>query len=834
MKPSLIKMNPKLKSLKANSSTIAPQIHANASHRQISWSSVLLTAVFAMISNSSAQTLWIDPGTDVWSDSNNWSPNVVPNSSTDVSINNGGTATVTGIASANTLSVGDSGNGNLNITAGSLTVTAHSIVGQGAGTTGTASISGGTWSMGSDLYVGIVGTGSLNISGGAAVSVANDSYIGFGSTSSATVSGGSWTTAGYLVLGYDAGLPAAGTLTITGGEVSAGIVSMAHVSGTTGGIINLNGGVLSTHYLIEQGGSGGGLVNFNGGTLQAKSSQLNFFSGFETGDVQLLAGGGIIDSNGFNISITPVLQGVGGLTKTGAGILTLSSANTYTGQTTVNQGTLHLTAPSNIGRSSLVTVNTGGTLTAAAGFDIGSSATGTEALAIAGGAVSVTGNLQIGNVDDGTFSMTSGSLAVSVHSLVGYDGGTGTATISGGTWSTTGQLLVGAYGNATMTMSGGTVTSAESYIGYGSTATATVSGGTWTTAGDFYIGVDAGAGGAGTLTMNGGQASASVVYLAHNYTGTAAAGTINLNGGVLSTNYLYESTGSGGGNINMNGGTLRAVGNEANFLQNFEAGDVQLLSGGGKIDTSTYNVGIATPIQGVGGLTKLGNGKLTLTGASSYTGTTNVIAGTLIINGDHSAATGNVIVNINTTLGGSGTIGGKTYIYGVHSPGNSPGIQTFKDDLIYTGRSPSVIWELNANTVINQPNPLALFDQIVVEGDLAFQAQTTFDPYFNIAGSNVLWSNSFWDTSQSWLVYDVEGNTTGFGNLTLNTSHLIDSGANSLSAIRSNASFWLSMSGSDVYLNYSNAIPETSTALFAGLGSLILLRRRRDSMNRSK
>ena len=74
------------------------------------------------------------------------------------------------------------------------------------------------------------------------------------------------------------------------------------------------------------------------------------------------------------------------------------------------------------------------------------------------------------------------------------------------------------------------------------------------------------------------------------------------------------------------------------------------------------------------------------------------------------------------------------------------------------------------------------------------------------------------------------GNTTGFGNLTLNTSHLIDSGANQLSAIRPNAGFWLSMSGSDVYLNYSNAIPETSTALLAGLGSLILLRRRREKV----
>jgi autotransporter-associated beta strand protein len=63
-----------------------------------------------------------------------------------------------------------------------------------------------------------------------------------------------------------------------------------------------------------------------------------------------------------NIALSGVIRGPGGLSKTGAGTLTLNATNTYGGATTVNQGVLALTATGSISNSTQLTVNGSGIL----------------------------------------------------------------------------------------------------------------------------------------------------------------------------------------------------------------------------------------------------------------------------------------------------------------------------------------------------------------------------------------------------------------------------------------------------------------------------------------
>jgi autotransporter-associated beta strand protein len=226
------------------------------------------------------------------------------------------------------------------------------------------------------------------------------------------------------------------------------------------------------------------------------------------------------------------------------------------------------------------------------------------------------------------------------------------------------------------------------------------------------------------------------------------------------------------------------------------------------------------------GLTKSGAGRLELSGGASFGGNLVATAGTLVINGVNTTSAASTTIQSDATLMGSGIISGNTTISGTHAPGNSPGVQTFADNLSYTVGS-SVVWELIDNTIAGRGTN---YDGIDVGGNLIFDGSSNIILDFDLAGSTVDWSNSFWDISKigksGWKLFDVTGTISGFGNLQIAAGSYTDGNSQSLASARSDASFYLYQGDDGIYLNYI-PVPEPSAAILAALGMMGLLRRKR-------
>lgn len=196
------------------------------------------------------------------------------------------------------------------------------------------------------------GTGSLTLTG--ANTYAGETTVRNGTLA---VTGSITHTGSDLIVGSQSGDN--GMLKVEdGGVVTANSVILAHSDGSTGSA-TLSGGTLATSQVSEGAGVGGGTFAFDGGTLQLTASRADLFANFEAGDVTLAAGGGTIDTQAFTVASSAALSGAGGLTKDGTGSLMLSGANTYTGATGVDAGSLYVEG--SLGNTA-VTVNTGALL----------------------------------------------------------------------------------------------------------------------------------------------------------------------------------------------------------------------------------------------------------------------------------------------------------------------------------------------------------------------------------------------------------------------------------------------------------------------------------------
>ena len=365
----------------------------------------------------------------------------------------------------------------------------------------------------------------MNVTGGGRVTSSN-SYSG-ATTISGTL-GWFGTHTFYLNNAYGLGA-ASGDLTVSGGTFD-----LANNTLTRSGNITITGGTI------------------NNGTISKSGTSY---------DIQ----GGVINA---------ALAGTAGLTKSGTGNAAVYGANTYSGATVINAGSLVVGSATGLGDAAgAVTVNSGGNLYVGSGLTI--SRTGN--LTVNGGTLSGD-NANLGTISlsgGGNFVANNGAaLAVKLGGTGGLTvGGTGDTYLwasnsyTGATVINSGQLILGGNGaisessavqidsgaaflltgafapnNINRTIAG--LTGAGILWGAGGTVTVNKASGTDTFTGDIQSGQGLIKSGSGTLVLGGASSytgattvSAGTLLIAHGSAlGSTAAGTTVASGAQLRLN----------------------------------------------------------------------------------------------------------------------------------------------------------------------------------------------------------------------------------------------------------------------------------------------------------
>lgn len=437
-----------------------------------------------------------------------------------------------------------------------------------------------------------------------------------------------------------------------------------------------------------------GEVNFSGAQFDAdgyvvKGDVLNAYATTEnathagqtpgTGELLLRVGAGGAGQN-YTATIESVIREASTtdkltLVKTDLGRLILSGDNAYRGGTRIDGGTLQISADSNLGQSGTdLAINNGSTL------QMGADLTSNRTIALGANDNAAVFDLNSHNftptgeiTGEGKLKVTSRSSdagsTLSLNRANSYKGDTEIAGTGNANNVTVNVSKTGAFGS-----------NESSTVNVNNGATLNVSG-TETSLKSLTMNI---ADSLLTLADNVTAASAKL-----NLTGTAKALlTDNATAGEATVNVSKDSTlaleeNASGGSASVNNSGLMTFADQAlaenTVVKNLAGGKVDIsavdsatsigsLSGAGNVELgnkelSLGNLHLDDTISGIisgndGSLVKIGDGTLTLTGDNTWTGTTDVNEGVLLVNGNQSAATGQVTVKSGATLGGNGIIGG--------------------------------------------------------------------------------------------------------------------------------------------------------------------------------
>lgn len=581
----------------------------------------------------------------------------------------------------------------LSQTGGGITVTGGIEIGGNtpAAMVNTLSLSGGSLSTTGSVNVGHTGSGSgiVNVSGTADFTPQNLIVSnGAETTGTVNISNGTTTVLGELTIGPNAAATSTaelnltdlgyletdnlrirnGTLNQTGADThlylpAGGGGFLLGVDTAADATYNLSAGLVESEDRIRLGVNPGGSTLFNqtGGEVEI------------TGRLDIAENAGA--SNVYQISagtLNTTGNALVGAFGTGGGTLSVSGTGVATIGGNIEAGRASTTGVVNVSGGSL----SGGTLIL--GQDkVGGDAVGQGTLNLSGDGQLSSSSLQLRK---GTLTQMDSTSTYNVggDAIVGLNNqADSTYNMEDGNLNVTGRLRLGA-GSGSVTnlfnQTGGTV-DLKNRLDFGDADTATnrysISDGTLSlTGGDKRILVGFQPNTTGQLDVSGtGLIQANNIILGESATAT---GTVNLNGGVVEVQQI--KSGNAPGNLqtlNLDGGTIRssadaAVNIDANLPANLLVGGITFDVPDAGWTTSTSGV-----MTGVGGLTKIGPGKLIVNSVQAYTGDTTVTAGTLCLIQPYLDPGADVYLTTGATLdlSFSNTIDiGTLYVDGVPQP----------------------------------------------------------------------------------------------------------------------------------------------------------------------
>ena len=565
-------------------------------------------------------------------------------------------------------------------------ITQASAINMGNITGGAGGGAGGPGGTGVSLTNTSTLTNYGTITGGSSANIVNSGGVGAfvqrGSTLTnlGTIQGGSGQTFG--AAGVDIGAPGATATLVNQGTIRGG-------TGTTNtggqGVFVRNGAGPIVNTGTIQGGNGVAAIwdnssptlsITNSGTLKAGTGYANaiaFAGTIPTATLTLeLRAGSVIQGNvaaNSGVTNTLILGGdsdasfdvsaIGSqflnfntFQKNGAGTWTLTGTGSVATTWTISAGTLQIGNGTTNGgilgdvtdNATLAFNNSGSTTYAGA-----ISGTGTVVHAGSGTTILTGANTYAGGttISAGTLQIGNGGAAGSITGDVTDNGALAFNRSDIVTWSNiasgSGRLIQA--GSGTLILTG-----ANSY-----------SGGTTIAAGTLQIGNGGSVGGiTGNVTDNGAlvfdRSDAVTFGGAISGTGTVA----QIAGGSLTLT----------GTNTYSGGTLISAGTLTGSASSFGSGAI--LDNAALVINQPADAAFANAINGSGSFTKLGAGRLNVTGTGSLSGATTAAAGTLAVNG--SLANSAITVQNGASLGGNGTVGA-TIIQsgGSIAPGNSIG-----------------------------------------------------------------------------------------------------------------------------------------------------------------